>query len=338
MNRILIFALGILGVVFVVYYALFARPAADAAQYRIGILVRGAGYEAAVEGFTERMTELGYVEGENIAYDIQFVSDREKLRETADQFVAADVDLIHVYSTPATEAAYEATEGMTDPTPIVFGSMGDPLLLPAIESIDRPGGNVTGVASLSTELTARRLALLKELDPGIARVAMPHTAREAGDLAANQSVEIAREAAEELGIELVLFPVASQADNAAVATRITAEDVDGIVVGGDSLVWNGLASYVEQAITEKLPLAVFSVTQVEQGALIGIGPDYAISGRQSADIANKILRGGYPGDIPIAIPEKIVLVLNADTAQKIGITIPPTLMEQVDLVVDRASP
>lgn len=303
--------------------------------YHIGILVRGNGYEPAIAGFKKQMAVLGYKEGVTIAYDVRFESDKKKLPGIVQEFIRDGVDLIHTYSTPATEVAFQETKSMTHPIPVVFGSMGDPLVIPtAIKSIEHPGGNVTGVASLATPLTAKRLEFLKEINPSIKRVAMPHTALEAGDLSVNKSVDIAKESAQKLGIELILYPVKDQADNAVVAKKILHANVDGVIVGGDSLVWGSIDLYIQQAIQEKIPFSVFSVTQVQQGGLLGIGPDYAVSGRQSADIANKILRGGNPGDIPIQVPEKLTFAINKDTAKKIGMVLTPAFLKKADMIIE----
>src|SRR3989338_2134344 len=310
----------------------------SAKTYRIGILVRGSGYDAAVAGFKKRMDELGYHDGKNIIYDVQLISDKNQLVVVARKFITDGADLNHTYSTPATEAALQATKDAGTPVPIVFGSVGDPLLIPDVKSISRPGGHTTGVARLSTDLTSQRMQLLKEFDPSIKRVAMPHTAKEAGDVAATKSVEIAEATAQTLGIELSLFPVKTKDDNAAVAARISGKDFDGMIVGGDSLVWGSIDTYISRAIGEKIPFSVFSRSQVESGALFGLGPDYAVSGRQSADIANKILRGGNPGAIPVQVPEKIILVVNQDTAKLIGVSFNDSFLKRADIVIENKAP
>jgi len=164
---------------------------------------------------------------------------------------------------------------------------------------------------------------------------MPHTASEAGDVAATKSVEIAKATAQALGMELTLFPVKTQAENALVATQILGKDFDGMIVGGDSLVWGSIDIYIKQAVREKIPFSVFSRSQVESGALFGLGPDYAVSGRQSADIANKILRGGNPGNIPVQVPEKLILVVNQDTARAIGVTFSESFLKKADIVIEK---
>lgn len=311
----------------------FGPATSPAEVYRIGILVRGSGYEPAVDGFKSKMARLGLVEGKNVSYDTRFVSAKEELPQVVGDFIANDVDLIHTYSTPATQAAFLATKDMSRPTPIVFGSMGDPLLSGVIKNIEHPGTNVTGVASLSTQLTAKRLQLLKGINPKIKAVAMPHTASEVGDVAANKSVEIAMGAADALDIKLMLFGVRTKEDNALVAGKISAGEVGGIIVGGDSLVWGSIDEYIAQAIKERLPLAAFDLNQVKKGALIGFGPDYQIAGEQAAKIAYQILRGKPPADIPVEVPQKLLLAINLKTAAAIGLKLPDDLVKSADVLI-----
>lgn len=302
--------------------------------YRVGILVRGAGYEPAVVGFRQEMFSLGYVEGQNISYDVKFVSTKEELEAAAQEFVGKKVDLIHTYSTPATQIAYKLTKDLALPIPVVFGSVGDPLLSGVVKDIQRPGMNVTGIASLSTQLTAKRLELLKQINPAIRRVAMPHTAKDAGDVAADKSVEIARDAAANLGIELVLLPVRSREENAARAKQISKNEVEGVIVGGDSLIWGDLDLYIKRTIEEKLPLAVFDLGQVRKGGLIGFGPDYRVVGEQAAVITHQILRGKNPGDIPVKTPERLVLAVNLKTAKAINVKLPDELLSETDILIN----
>lgn len=299
--------------------------------YSIGILVRGSGYEPAVEGYKAKMAELGYAEGVNVIYNLRQTSSKEELPTIIREFIESGVDLIHTYSTPATQAAYIATKDLPSPIPVVFGSMGDPLISGVVKDIQHPGTNVTGVASLSTQLTAKRLELLKEINPKIKTVAMPHTAPEVGDAAADKSVEIAKDAAKRLGLNLVLLPVRSKEDNARASRRILRNDVDGIIVGGDSLVWGSIDEYIAQAIREKLPLAAFDFNQVKKGALVGFGPDYRVVGEQAAVITHQVLRGKRPEDIAVEVPQKLLLAANNATARAIGITWPDKFLEEVDV-------
>lgn len=332
------YIIAILGVTLIAYALWTSLPERKSGPgavkiYKIGIIVRGSGYAAAVEGYKKKMEEIGYRQGDNVIYDQRTATTKEELAVAVQELAAGGADLIHTYSTPATQAAYLGTKDLANPIPVVFGSMGDPLISGVVKDTRRPGTNVTGVASLSTQLTGRRLELLKRVKPGARRVAMPHTAPELGDVAADKSVVIAQETADKLDIKLLLFPVESSGDNQVAAKKITRDLADGIVVGGDSLVWSGLDAYIARALAEKLPLAAFDINQVARGALIGFGPDYRVSGEQSALISHKILRGKPPGVIPVEVPQKLILAVNLNTAKAIGLEVPQEILQEADIII-----
>ncbi|MBI1839142.1 MAG: ABC transporter substrate-binding protein [Candidatus Colwellbacteria bacterium] len=304
--------------------------------YNIGFLARGRGsYEVAIKGFQDRLKELGYIEGQNVMYDVRYVSTKEELDQSAQDFINANVDLINTYSTPATQAAFKATQKTPNPIPIVFASLADPVAAGVVKNIEKPGTNVTGVTSLSAELTGKRIELLNRIVPGIKKIAMPRSAVELNDASANRSVAVAQEEAKKLGIELVFFPVRTKEEIVPTLAGITAERVQGIVIGGDSLIWGSLDDYVKQAIKEKLPLGVFDTDQVKRGGLIGFGPDYALSGGQAGTIAHQILQGKKPEEIPVEVPSKFVLTINLDTARAIGITLDPELLKDAEVLIGK---
>lgn len=335
MKKYIFIALLALGVG-ISYYVLMYRPYAarqEARIYHIGVLMRGSGYDVALEGYKSRMKELGYSEEKNLVYAIKYVSTPEEIRSAVREFVAKNVDVIHVYSTPATKIAYEETKNLVRPIPVVFGSMGDPLIAGVIKDVQRPGTNVTGVASLSTELTIKRLELLRQINPRIKKIAMPHTAEEAGDAAAIKSVQLAQKWANKIGVELTLYPVRTKEENEMVAKRIKRSNAEGMIVGGDSLIWGSIDLYIAQAKSEKIAFAVFDLSQVKKGGLVGFGPDYRLAGEQSADITHQIFRGRDPAEIPIEVPKKLLLMLNMDTANLIGVTFPPELLGAADVII-----
>lgn len=304
--------------------------------YHIGILSRGRGsYEVAIKGFQNRLRELGYVEGKNVTYDVRYLSTTDELDKAAQDFINTHVDLINTYSTPATKAAYGATQKMSNPIPIVFGSLADPIAAGFVKSIEQPGSNATGVTSLSSDLTPKRIELLTRIMPGIKKIAMPRSAEELNDIAANRSVALAEQIAKKLDIQLILFPVRTKEENILISASITAKRVQGIIVGGDSLIWSGLDDYIKQAIKEKIPFAAFDTDQVKRGALIGFGPDYTVMGQQVAVISDKIMQGRKPGDISVETPRKLILTINLDTARAIGITLDPQLLKEADVIIGK---
>lgn len=305
----------------------FKKPAESPKIYKVGIIIRGESYRPGVEGFKSKMRELGYEEGKNIIYRTNFVEKREDLKPVISRELQEGIDLMHTYSTPATVEAHK----LTSETPIVFGSMGDPLASGVVESLQRPGKNVTGVSSLSSPLAAKRLEFLKEAVPSIKKVAIPFSP---DDIPGTSSFNTAMEAAQKLGLELVAYHISKDRDVKKTALAIKKKDVDAIVISSDSAVWATLSTYVEQAKKEKLPFAVFDKDMVEKGGLLGYGPDYFISGEQSAVYADKIFRGANPALLPIDAPRKLLLVLNARTARQIGITFPSSLLRKADLIIN----
>lgn len=331
---VMLLAVGVLTIIWIYYRSttLFFQPRI----YHIGILARGRGsYEVAVKGFHDRLRELGYIEGKNVIYDVRYLSTRDELNQAVSDFINAHVDLINTYSTPATQAAFKATQQMQNPIPIVFGSVADPVAAEVIKNIDQPGTNVTGVISLASELTPKRIELLVRIAPGIKKVAMPRTAEEINDIPGNRSVVLAEQVAKDAGVQLILFPVHSKEENASTSASITAQRVQGMIVGGDSLIWSGLDNYIKQAIKEKIPFAVFDTDQVKRGGLIGFGPDYTVMGQQAAVISDQILQGKKPADIPVETPRKLLLTINLDTARAIGITLDPQLLKEADVIIEK---
>lgn len=305
--------------------------------YHVAIVTRKdvAMYEEAIMSYRKKMEDLGYAENKNIFYDLRYYDNNGELKDIVRDVIASSPDLITTYSTPATVEAYNQTKDLTHPIPVVFGSVGDPLSAGVVKDIGRPGTNVTGVVSLATELTSNRLRLLREIIPSIKRVAMPHSADELNDASARKSVQVAELAAQELGINLTLLPVSLPGKNASVAAMITKEKVDGMIVGGDSLIWSGIDIYIAQAIKEKIPLAAFDLTQITKGALIGIGPDYMHIGKQAAALTHQILRGTSPAVIAVQVPTKLILAVNLATARAIGITLSDELLKRVDVVIGK---
>lgn len=302
------------------------RSAIENKTYTIGIVVRGKSYEPGVNGFKEKMKELGFIEGKNVKYITRFTDKREDLPAIIKEFLDNNVDLIHSYSTPATKEAYNQTKTI----PIVFGSMGDPLASGVVKSLSSSGTNVTGISSLSVDLTAKRLEFLKEIFPSIRKVAMPFTV---GDIPGERSVVVAKESAIKLGVTIIPYQITPKMGVKETASAIFKKDVDGIVISADSAVWAALSSYVDQAKKERLPFAVFDKAMVENGGLVGYGPDYFVVGQQSAILVRKILQGEKPENLPIETPSKFILALNLKMAKENNFVIPDKFLSKVDLVI-----
>lgn len=307
----------------------------EARAYKIGILTRGVAFEPAINGFKAKLQELGYIEGKNTTYDKRDHETKPQLDAAAREFVEKNYDLIFTLSTPATQAAYKATQDLGKPIPVVFGIMADPLAAGVVKSIQKSGTNATGIATLASELTAKRLEILKEIKPKIRKVGMPHSAFELGDVSVIKSVEIAQEKAAALGLEIKLYPIRSSAENAKVAATIKASDVEGIVIGGDSLVLAGIEHYAKQATSEKILAVGVDPNNVNKGMLMAFGTDYYTNGEQAASLAHKIFRGADPAEVSIEASRKLLLTVNLEAARAIGLSFPEEFLKRADVVIGK---
>lgn len=318
----------ILAIVIGILYV-FLQPAPSSEKqktYKIGVIVRGNSYKPAVEGFKKRMTEMGYVEGGSVTYDIQYVVNAADIASTTSAVIAGKPDAILTFSTPVTTEASKQTKTI----PIIFGSMGDPLASGLVDTLRHPGRNVTGIMSLSVDLSPKRLDLLKQLFPSLKKVAVPVTMT---DIAGKNSLDLIDEIAPKLGVTIVPYVVDAKHTPADVALTISKEDVDGIVLSADSATWAALPAFVDQAKKEKIPFAVFDRDMVDKGGLVGYGPDYAVVGQQAANFIKKVLSGISPADLPVESPEKLLLALNLKTAQELGLVVPDLFLSKVDYLV-----
>ncbi len=316
----------LVAVVWTSYAFLQSSSSVKQKSYRIGIIVRGDSYTPAVTGIKERMTEMGYIEGTSVTYDVVYVVNPGDIASTTAKIIAEKPDLIVTFASPISVEAAKQTKTI----PIVFGSMGDPLGSGIIDSMTHPGRNVTGITSLSVDLTPKRLDMLKQLFPSIKKVAFPYTLHESN---AERSLQLTQDLATRLGVTVVPYPLTPDHLAVEVAKSISRKDVDAIMFSADSAVWAALSTFVDQARKEKIPLAVFDRSMVEKGGLVGYGPDYAVMGKQIANIVKKILNGASPADLPIESPEKLILALNLKTAKELGLTVPSVFLSQVDYLV-----
>ena len=316
----------LVAVVWTSYAFLKSSSSVKQKSYRVGVIVRGDSYKPAVSGFKAHMAELGYTEGGSVTYDIVYVVNAGDIASTTSGVIARKPDLILTFSTPVTTEVAKQTTTI----PIVFGSVGDPLSAGFVNTLNHPGGNITGIMSLSVELSPKRLDLLKQLYPNLKKVAVPVTMT---DIAAKNSLDLIMKIAPTLGVTVVPYFIDANHTPTEVAGTIFSKDVDGIVLSADSATWAVLPAYIAQAKKEKLPFAVFDQNMVQSGGLVGYGPDYTVVGAQAADIIKRILGGASPANLPIESPDKLILALNLKTAKELGLTVPSVFLSQVDYLV-----
>ena len=303
---------------------LFAPLAARAQQvakvYRIGILetIPAAQNAANLDALCKGLRDLGYVEGRNLVIEYRSADGHpERFPDLASELVRLKVDLIVTRGTPAASAAKNATETI----PVVMATMGDPRAI--VASFARPGGNITGVTTFSTELTAKRIELLKELVPNLSRVALLHNM---GNPAVPPEWEETKTAARSLGLQAELFDVRSQGDLGRAFELAVRQHVDALVIGADGLTQLHKQTIVDLVSRNRLPAVYPAREFVEAGGLIAYAVNYPDLYYRFASFADKIFKGAKPGELPVEQPTKFELVINLKTAKALGLTIPQSVL------------
>jgi putative tryptophan/tyrosine transport system substrate-binding protein len=304
------------------------RPASK--LYRIGMLetVPSALNVANTSAFRKGLQELGYVEGKN--YVIEYRSTDgfpERFPQLASELVRLPVDLIVTRGTPAALAARDATTTI----PVVMASSGDPVGVGLVASLAHPGGNITGLSSYGTELAAKRIELVRELLPGISRVAL--LADMSNPAYSLQWTEIER-AARVLGLHAELLDVRSVSDIGRAFEVAVARQIGAIVVASDTVVQTNRQMIVDLAAQNRLPVFYSSREFVDAGGLISFRVSYFKLYFRGASFVDKIFKGAKPGDIPIEQPTTLEMVINLKTAKALGLTIPPSIMVRADEVIE----
>jgi putative ABC transport system substrate-binding protein len=279
------------------------------------------------EALTQSLHELGYVEGENLVWEIAFAEGRyERLPELAAGLVHRSVDVIVALGPYAVSAAREATSTI----PIVMPISGDPVALGHVASLARPGGNVTGLSSLSPQMSAKRLQLLRDALPGSGRVAVLWNG--ASPIKAMDYCET-EEAAPKLGLTLQSLPVRSVDEFESALEDASRNGADALIVLGDTLMNPNQGRILEVAARHHLPALLEPRDAAAAGALLTYGPDLPALYRRAATYIDKILKGAKPADLPIEQPTKFDLVVNLQTARALGLTVPPQVMAQATEVI-----
>ena len=306
-----------------------ARAQHQAKVHKVGFL--GARSATAPGGGSEAirnmLREFGFVEGTNITFEYRFADDKlDSLPALADELIRAKVDLLLTPAPPAALAAKNATKTI----PIVFYNVADPVEDRLVESLARPGGNITGVITLAAVLVGKQLELLKETLPRIARVAVLWNPQDASSA---QQWKEGRASARELGLRLHSMEVTS-ADNyeAAFKEAITAHSA-GFVLTLHALANSNQKRISDLATKNRLPGIYPRSDFVASGGLMSYGADRSEPFRRVAVMIDKILKGTKPADLPVEQPKKFEFVINLKTAKQIGLTIPPNVLARADRVI-----
>lgn len=300
-------------------------------SYRIGYLT-GSGRVAVFEAFRRGLRELGYIEGKNIVIERRSSGGNPgRRRAGAAELARLEVDVIVAVGFGDIRAAREATDAI----PIVMVTSGDPVASGLVASLARPGGNVTGLATLRPELAAKRLELLKETIPGLSRVAVFLTANEYADYGRTHFQEVLDHSARAIGVTLRYLPIMTSRDietgfSAAVAARAEAAlfRVAGPLLGS----WRPWIA--ELAANSRLPVIYERGSMVHAGGLMSYGVDRLDLYRRAATYVDKILKGAKPAELPIQQPARFKMVINLRAARALGLTIPHSVMLRADEVIE----
>ncbi len=310
-------------------WCIFATgPASAQKVITIGSVNTADQFLDAFDGFKSRMAELGYKEGQSVRYRyLNSQGNAEQLRAMTQKLVQENVDMIVTTSTTGTVAAAKATGGTR--IPVVFLSAANTQLL--VKGFSGSGNNLAGISSASLELTGKRFELLKELVPGAKKVVMPVDPK---GVNYRMITEENRAMAPKLGVAISELHVHSVDEIASAIGGANRKTYDAIFTPADTVVSAGIDWIVKQSIKEKLPTITALLVNVNHGCLATYASDYAALGRQGAMLADKILKGAKPAELPVEMPDKIKLALNLKTAKVIGVNIPRTMLLRADDVIE----
>jgi putative tryptophan/tyrosine transport system substrate-binding protein len=298
--------------------------------HRIGFLSQLLASSPFVAAFGEGLRELGYSEGQNILIERRYSSPSgpdEELDAFASELVGLKLEAIVTTAGPATRAMKRATSTI----PIVMAFSGDPVGTGLVESLSRPGKNVTGLSFMSPDLSAKRLQVLIEAFPKINRVA---TFWNPDDPVYALELERTETAARSFGVTLRPMQVRARDDFASAFAAMAQDNTDAVIVFAHTLTIGNRGSVVELANRQRLP-AMYGIREfVDDGGLIAYGPSIRALYKRAAFFVDKILNGAKPADLPVEQPTKFELVINLKTAKALGVTVPQSLLARADEVIE----
>jgi len=321
--------LGLLGAA--VALPLTARAQQAGKIYRIGLLSGGSlmgPLDERNKSLTSGLAQRGFVEGRNLTIEQRWADGRlDRLGALAAGLKADKVDVIVTYGYPAALAVKVSA----NETPAVISGAGDPVATGLVEGLARPGGYLTGVTELSTDLSAKRLELIREAVPGLRVVAMLWNA---ADLGMTLRYHAAEDAARVLGIKVQTLGVREPNDFEQAFAEMTRQRPGAILMVSDALTILNRKRVVEFAAANRLPTIFESAALVRDGGLMSYGPNQSAIGDRVADLVARVLRGARPADLPLELPTRFEIFINLKTAKVLGLTIPPALLVRADEVIE----
>ena len=296
---------------------------------RIGLLSPFSPSDTApwYQAFLQGLRELGWVEGKNIGIEYRYAEGRnDRLPDLAADLVRHNVDIIVTAVTSDALIAKKATKTI----PIVMASAGDPVATGLVDSLARPGGNITGLSQMAPELSGKRLELLKETVPKLSRVAVLWNPEGEGSTLAWKESQLPARA---LGLQLHSMEVRSPSDFDKAFEEAIRAHAGALAVMPNALFVNNLKRVVDLAVKSRLPSIYHLREFVDSGGLIAYAPDRSDMFRRAATYVDKFLKGAKPADLPVEQPTKFEMVINLKAAKEIGVTIPPNLLSRADKVI-----
>ena len=310
--------------------AAVARPrAARAQQAGVGIPRIGIIDDAPIwDHFRQGLHDLGYIEGRDIAIEYRSAEgDFDRLRQAARELASLPVNILVVYGSSATRAARQATSTI----PIVMIGVGDPVRARFVTNLARPGGNVTGTTNLGPELVGKRIEILKECVPGLARVAFLWNPDNDSNLAFLEELIIAVPA---LGLQLISVPMRTSGEYEGAFAAMMQRQPNGFVTTTDPLILEHIGQIIDFVAEHRLPAMYQAKENVEAGGLMAYGATLSDLFTRSAWYVHRILQGAKPADLPVEQPTKFELSINLKTAKALGIAVPPALLARADEVIE----
>jgi putative tryptophan/tyrosine transport system substrate-binding protein len=305
----------------------FLAEAQQAKVYRVGVIHQGGPYGAVVDGLREGLKQSGYEDGKHILLEIRDTkSDLKLVEEAAKTFEREKINLIYAVAT----SVVAPVKNVTSQIPIVFAVGSDPVASGLVQSFGRPGGRLTGIQYSTTDLTGKRLEILKEILPKLSRVV---TFYNPNNPMATEAAALAREAARQFRVQLVERHATSVEELRQALQALKAKEVDAYFYISDAMMTSQAQLVIDMATSKKLPTMFPEQGFVAMGGLASYGQNFYEIGWLSAKYVQKVLTGAPPGDLRVETVDKFELVINLKTAKQIGLTIPPNVLARADKVI-----
>jgi putative tryptophan/tyrosine transport system substrate-binding protein len=297
--------------------------------YRVGVLASSteSNFEPSVRIFRRALTAAGWVEGRNLTLDVRYPGEQyARLQELADELAKLKVDVLATLGTPATLAARRATTTI----PIVMESLSDVVSAGLVPNLARPGGNLTGVSGFAPELSGKRLEMIREILPQADRIAVFANRANPVTVSILSATELA---AQQMRMKLHVIDVRQLAQLGTAFETVRRERADALVLVADPLLFSARPQIIQLAARHRMPTVYETRLFPDAGGLLSYGPLAQERFERMAVYVDRILRGAQPGDLPIEQPTKFELVINLKTAKALGLTIPQTLLQRADEVI-----